>query len=68
MQSAGRIIPRERMMELARGQEYAAFDRSVDVLIGRLRRKLKDDGRHAALLVTVRGAGYRLAAQVDRDD
>jgi two-component system, OmpR family, response regulator len=63
-----RVLSREQLLDMTRGRERDPFDRSVDVLIGRLRRKLKDDGRHAALLVTVRGAGYRLAAQVDRDD
>lgn len=58
MQSAGRIIPRERMMELARGQEYAAFDRSVDVHISHLRRKLGDDPKNPSLIKTIRGVGY----------
>ncbi len=58
MQSAGRIIPRERMMELARGQEYAAFDRSVDVHISHLRRKLGDDPKSPRLIKTIRGVGY----------
>ena len=43
--SAGRVIPRERLMELARGEEYASFERSVDVHISHLRKKLGDDPR-----------------------
>jgi DNA-binding response OmpR family regulator len=56
--AAGRIIPRERLMELARGQEWAAFDRSVDVHISHLRRKLGDDPKAPRLIKTIRGVGY----------
>lgn len=56
--NAGRVIPRERLMELARGQEYAAFDRSVDVHVSHIRRKLGDDSRDPTFLKTVRGVGY----------
>ena len=60
MQSAGRIIPREKLMELARGQEYAAFDRSVDVHISHLRRKLGDDPKNPRMIKTIRGVGYMI--------
>jgi two-component system OmpR family response regulator len=56
--SAGRVIPRERLMELARGEEWAAYDRGVDVHISHLRRKLGDDSRQPKLIKTVRGIGY----------
>ena len=56
--SAGRVIPRERLMELARGEEYASFERSVDVHVSHLRRKLGDDSRKPARIKTVRGVGY----------
>ncbi|MBL8616552.1 MAG: response regulator transcription factor [Deltaproteobacteria bacterium] len=56
--AAGRIIPRERLMELARGQEWAAFDRSVDVHISHLRRKLGDDPKAPRRIKTIRGVGY----------
>lgn len=56
--SAGRVIPRERLMELARGEEYASFERSVDVHISHLRKKLGDDPRKPARIKTVRGVGY----------
>ncbi len=55
---AGRVIPRERLMELARGESYASFDRSVDVHISHLRKKLGDSARRPALIKTVRGVGY----------
>jgi DNA-binding response OmpR family regulator len=56
--NAGRVIPRDRLMELARGQEYAAFDRSVDVHVSHIRRKLGDDPREPTFVKTVRGVGY----------
>ncbi len=58
--NAGRVIPRERLMELARGEEWAAYDRSVDVHISHLRRKLGDDSRQPVFIKTVRGVGYTL--------
>ena len=56
--NAGRVIARERLMELARGQEFAAFDRSVDVHISNLRRKLGDSSKKSQMIKTIRGVGY----------
>jgi len=61
--NAGRVIPRERLMELARGAEYAAFERAVDVHVSHLRRKLGDDSRSPTLIKTVRGVGYTLVPE-----
>ncbi len=57
---AGRVLSRERLMELARGRADEAFDRSIDVHVSRLRQKLGDDPRHPRRIRTVRGAGYQL--------
>jgi len=59
----GRVLSRERLMELARGSAEEAFDRSVDGHVSRLRQKLGDDPRHPRLIKTVRGAGYVLALE-----
>ncbi len=56
--AAGRVVPRERLMELARGPDWAAFERSVDVHVSHLRRKLGDDPRRPRRIKTVRGVGY----------
>jgi two-component system response regulator CpxR len=56
--NAGRVLPRERLMELARGEDFASFDRSIDVHVSHLRRKLCDDPKEPRLLKTVRGVGY----------
>jgi DNA-binding response OmpR family regulator len=57
---AGRVLSREQLLELAKGNADEAFDRSIDVRISRLRHKLGDDSRHPVLLKTVRGSGYML--------
>lgn len=56
--SAGRVVARERLMELARGEEWASFERGVDVHISHLRRKLGDDPRVPRRIKTIRGVGY----------
>ena len=62
---AGRVIARERLIELSRTRLGDSSDRSVDVLVSRLRRKLSGEGRDAPI-VTVRGVGYMLNAAVER--
>jgi two-component system, OmpR family, response regulator len=62
---AGRVISRERLIELSRTRLGDSSDRSIDVLVSRLRRKLSDAG-HGAPIVTVRGIGYTLNAAVTR--
>jgi two-component system phosphate regulon response regulator OmpR len=58
---SGRVLSRERIMEGTHGINWAAFDRSIDVLVSRLRQKLGDDPRHPAFIRTVRGVGYSFA-------
>lgn len=60
--NAGRVIPRERLMEMARGEAWAAFDRSVDVHISNLRKKLGEDSKRPQWIKTIRGVGYSFAA------
>lgn len=62
---AGRVIARERLIELSRTRLGDSSDRSIDVLVSRLRRKLSTAG-HDDLIVTVRGIGYMLKAPVAR--
>ena len=63
--NAGRVIARERLIELSRARLGDSSDRSIDVLVSRLRRKLSGAGRDAPIL-TVRGVGYMLNAAVER--
>jgi two-component system OmpR family response regulator len=53
-----RVLSREQLLDEARGRSIEAFDRSIDLLVSRLRQKLGDDPRNPALIKTVRGEGY----------
>jgi two-component system, OmpR family, phosphate regulon response regulator OmpR len=56
----GRVLSREQLMDTLRGQEYEAFDRSIDVHVSKLRAKLEEDPRSPRYIKTVRGVGYAL--------
>lgn len=58
MQNSGRVMTRELILEQIRNREWVPSDRTVDVLIGRLRRKLGDDPANPKTILTVHGAGY----------
>ena len=60
-QRVGRVLDREQLLQLLHGSSDEAFDRSIDVLVSRLRAKIEDDPRSPKLLKTVRGVGYMLA-------
>jgi two-component system OmpR family response regulator len=55
-----RLCSRDQLMEQARGRALDAYDRSIDLLVSRLRTKLGDGARGGGLIKTVRGAGYML--------
>jgi two-component system OmpR family response regulator len=59
-----RVLNRDQLLDLSRGRAATSFDRSVDVQISRLRRKLKVDPDDTELIKTVRGGGYVFAASV----
>jgi two-component system, OmpR family, response regulator len=63
LQSPGRILTRDQIMERLHGHEAGPFDRSVDILVSHLREKLLDDARAPKLLCTVRGEGYVMTAR-----
>ena len=65
VENAGRILSRDRLMELARGSADEAFDRSIDVHISRLRQKLGKQNEGKNLIKTVRGVGYVFAGGDD---
>jgi two-component system response regulator RstA len=58
VRNRGRVLSRERIIEGTHGINWEAFDRSIDVLISRLRQKLGDDPRQSTFIRTVRGVGY----------
>lgn len=55
---AGRILPREFLLEHLRGESYSGVERSIDVRISRLRQKIGDTSRDPRVIKTVRGVGY----------
>jgi two-component system OmpR family response regulator len=59
VRSAQRVLSREQLMDLAGSDGAMSYDRSVDILISRLRRKMEDDPRAPKLILTVRGGGYQ---------
>ena len=61
-----RVLSRDRLMDLLQGRDWGPFDRSIDVQVSRLRRRLRDDPQDAHLIKTVRGEGYLFAVKVTR--
>ena len=62
---AGRVLTRDQIMEAVRGRELEAFDRSIDVHIGRIRGAIEADSKNPKRILTVRGVGYVFAKQQD---
>jgi DNA-binding response OmpR family regulator len=60
---AGRVLSRDQIMEAVRGREIEAFDRSIDVHMGRIRMAIEDDPKLPQRILTVRGVGYVFAKQ-----
>jgi DNA-binding response OmpR family regulator len=62
---AGRVMSRDALMDLLKGENAEAFDRSVDVHISRIRAAVEDDAKKPRRIITVRGAGYVFAREQD---
>ena len=62
---AGRVLTRDQIMEAVRGRELEAFDRSIDVHMGRIRAAIEADVKNPKRILTVRGVGYVFAKQQD---
>ncbi|MBU6503509.1 MAG: response regulator transcription factor [Burkholderiaceae bacterium] len=62
---AGRVLSRDQIMEAVRGRELEAFDRSIDVHMGRIRAAIEEDAKNPKRILTVRGVGYVFAKQQD---
>jgi len=63
--NANQVLSRDRLLDLARNRASGPFDRTIDVQVGRLRKKLEDDPQNPSLIKTVRGSGYIFTASVD---
>jgi DNA-binding response OmpR family regulator len=66
-EGAGRVLNRERLLDLVKGEELEAFDRSIDVHISRIRAAIEDDPKHPRRILTVRGSGYVFARKQDSE-
>jgi DNA-binding response OmpR family regulator len=64
-ENAGRVLSRESLMDLVKGEPLEAFDRSIDVHVSRIRAAIEDDPKKPRRIVTVRGAGYVFAKAHD---
>jgi DNA-binding response OmpR family regulator len=63
---AGRVLSRDTLLDLTRGETLEEFDRSIDVHVSRLRAALEDDPKKPRRILTLRGAGYVFAREQDR--
>ena len=62
---AGRVLSRDALMDLVKGEALEAFDRSIDVHVSRIRAAIEEDPKRPRRILTVRGAGYVFARQQD---
>lgn len=60
-----RVLTRDQLLDLARGRDATPFDRSVDVQVSRIRRKIESDPKSPSMILTVRGDGYLFAPDVE---
>jgi DNA-binding response OmpR family regulator len=64
--NANHVLSRDRLLEMTRGHAAGPYDRTIDVQVGRLRRKIGDEWQQSRLIKTVRGSGYIFTATVNR--
>lgn len=65
LQNPGRVLSREQIMDALSGMDWEAYDRSIDVLVSRLRQKLGDNPKNPRFIATVWGSGYKFIAPGD---
>jgi two-component system, OmpR family, response regulator len=65
LSSANRVVSREQLIEMSRRYDNEVYDRAIDVQILRLRRKVEANPAQPQIIVTERGAGYRIAVAVE---
>ena len=65
-ESPNRVLSRDQLMDVLAGRSAGPFDRTVDVMISRLRRRLGDDGREPRIIRTLRSEGYVLSVPVEK--
>src|SRR5208283_2325097 len=68
VQRPGRVLSRDSLLQLLAGRDSEPYDRSIDMQVVRLRRKIESDPKHPNLILTVPGTGYKFAATVRREE
>jgi two-component system, OmpR family, response regulator len=61
----GRVLSRDSLLDLTQGRNVGSFERSIDVLVSRIRRKIEPDPQEATMIKTVRSCGYMFTPTVD---
>jgi two-component system OmpR family response regulator len=61
----GRVLSRDSLLDLTQGRNAGSFERSIDVLVSRIRRKIEPDPQAATLIKTVRSGGYMFTPRVE---
>lgn len=65
VRNPNRVLNRDQMLDFVAGREWSPLDRSIDVLVRKLRKKLEDNPQNPSLIKTVRGTGYKFVARVE---
>lgn len=65
IRNANKVLSRDQIMDKISGRSWMPSDRSVDVLVSKLRKKIEEDHKHPSLIKTIRGSGYILTAKVE---
>jgi two-component system phosphate regulon response regulator OmpR len=58
LEHSGKVLSRDRLLEITKGYTHSSIDRSIDVCVGRVRRKIEPDPSNPVYLRTIRGVGY----------
>lgn len=66
LEHPNRVLTRDQLLDITKGKEAQPFDRTIDVQVARLRKKLEVDPKYPQILLTVRGGGYQFTADVNR--
>jgi len=65
VKNPNRVLSRDQIMDNITGRDWVSNDRSVDVLMGKLRKKIEEDPHNPSMIKTIRGAGYKFTARVE---
>ncbi len=65
LENPKRTLTRDQLLDITRGREASPFDRTIDVQVARLRKKIEQDPKDPKIIVTVRGGGYQFDTDVE---